>query len=139
MTRVVKSVFSKVDRLVEECRKWGNDMVEMNCHACGGRMNDRRRVAYRVAAATVRRAAPHQGACTCPQSVLDGPPPGFASMPAMPGISVDRDATGDTDPPPQWGIRATGSDAATGHTVPTVREVARRLWATRALLRAMEG
>jgi hypothetical protein len=55
-----------------------------HCHKCGGFMGYRRQISYRLPSATTPRVAPHGGVCSCSVSILDGPPPGFASVPAMP-------------------------------------------------------
>lgn len=63
-------------------------MFETHCHACGGFLTSRRRLSYRVPSPDTPRAIPQGGACTCSVSILDGPPPGYASVPAMASVMV---------------------------------------------------
>lgn len=59
-------------------------MTEIHCHACGGFISDPYRVSYRLpAGGTVAIAIPQSGICTCAESVVFGPPAGYASIPAM--------------------------------------------------------
>jgi hypothetical protein len=59
-------------------------MHATHCHRCGGFMSYRRQISYRLPSATTLRVPPHPGVCSCSVPILDGPPPGFASIPAMP-------------------------------------------------------
>ena len=59
-------------------------MHEIHCHGCGGFMSYRKRISYRLPSAATHRVPPHSGVCSCNVPILDGPPPGFASLPAMP-------------------------------------------------------
>ena len=43
----------------------------------------RKRISYRLPSATTPRVTAHSGVCSCSVPILDGPPPGFASLPAM--------------------------------------------------------
>jgi hypothetical protein len=61
-------------------------MYQANCHRCGGFMSYRKRVTYRLPSATTPRVTAHGGVCSCSVPILDGPPPGFASLPAMPSV-----------------------------------------------------
>jgi hypothetical protein len=47
-------------------------------------MSYRKRLSYRRPSATTPKATAHGGVCSCSVPILDGPPPGFASIPAMP-------------------------------------------------------
>lgn len=59
-------------------------MHAMFCHGCGGFMSYRKRLSYRLPAAGASRAPPHSGVCSCSVAILEGPPPGFASIRGMP-------------------------------------------------------
>lgn len=59
-------------------------MHETHCHRCGGFMSYRKRISYRLPSAATLRVPPHTGVCSCSVPILDGPPPGFASLPAIP-------------------------------------------------------
>ena len=64
-------------------------MSEIHCHACGGFIIDLAGVSYRLlSAAAADPAAPRSGLCTCHQSIVYGPPPGYLSLPGVPP-SVD--------------------------------------------------
>jgi hypothetical protein len=65
-------------------------MHTIHCDICGGMMYDEASISYRLATGTVMVAVPHSGLCTCPVPVVYGPPPGFASMPAVPSVRVLR-------------------------------------------------
>jgi hypothetical protein len=54
------------------------------CYRCGGFMSYRKRLSYRLPSAATPRVPPHSGVCSCTVPVLDRPPPGFASIRAMP-------------------------------------------------------
>ena len=58
-------------------------MIDIHCHACGGFITDPNHISYRVPGGTVAIAIPRSGICTCSESVVFGPPSGFASIPAM--------------------------------------------------------
>ena len=59
-------------------------MIDIHCHACGGFISDPERVSYlRPAPGTVAIATPRSSICVCAQSVVFGPPSGYASIPAM--------------------------------------------------------
>jgi hypothetical protein len=59
-------------------------MQGISCHQCGGFMSYRKRLSYRLPSFATPKATPHSGVCSCRVPILDGPPPGFASIPAMP-------------------------------------------------------
>lgn len=59
-------------------------MLDTHCHQCGGFMSYRKRISYRLPSPRTARVTAHGGACTCSVPVPDGPPPGFASLLAMP-------------------------------------------------------
>jgi hypothetical protein len=58
-------------------------MIDIHCHACGGFISDPGRIAHRLAGDTTALAVPRSGICGCRESVVYGPPPGYASVPAM--------------------------------------------------------
>jgi len=62
-------------------------MQGTHCHRCGGSLGYRKRLSYRLPSDTTVKVAPHDGACSCAVAILDGPPPGFASLPAMPRVA----------------------------------------------------
>jgi hypothetical protein len=47
-------------------------------------MSYRKRISYRLPSAATPQVTPHSGVCLCSVPILDGPLPGFASLPAMP-------------------------------------------------------
>jgi hypothetical protein len=47
-------------------------------------MSYRKRISYRLPSATTLRVTAHGGVCSCSVPILDGPPPGFASIRGMP-------------------------------------------------------
>jgi hypothetical protein len=59
-------------------------MLSIHCHKCGGFMSYRKRISYRLPSATTPRVSANTGVCSCSVPILEGPPPGFASLPAMP-------------------------------------------------------
>ena len=58
-------------------------MIDIHCHACGGFISDPDRISFRLPADPAAIAAPRSGICTCAESVVFGPPTGYASIPAM--------------------------------------------------------
>ena len=59
-------------------------MMDIHCHACGGFISDPQRISYRRPTGdTVAIATPRSAICTCAESVVFGPPSGYASIPAM--------------------------------------------------------
>lgn len=58
-------------------------MIDIHCHACGGFITDPERISFRLPADPVAIAIPRSGICTCTESVVFGPPSGYASIPAM--------------------------------------------------------
>ena len=58
-------------------------MIDIHCHACGGFISDPGRISHRLSGDTTAIAVPRSGICTCRESVVYGPPSGFASVPAM--------------------------------------------------------
>ncbi len=63
-------------------------MSEIHCHACGGFIIDPVGVSYQLPSAAAVTATPRSGLCTCHQSVVYGPPPGYLALPALPA-SID--------------------------------------------------
>jgi len=61
-------------------------MRDTHCYRCGGFMSYRKRLSYRLPFAMTPRVTAHSGVCSCSLPILDGPPPGFASLPAMPSV-----------------------------------------------------
>jgi hypothetical protein len=58
-------------------------MSEIHCHACGGFIIDPAGVSYQLPSAAAHTVAPRSGLCTCHQSVVYGPPPGYVSLPGV--------------------------------------------------------
>lgn len=58
-------------------------MIDIHCHACGGFISNPDRISYRAPGGTVAIAIPRSSICTCRESVIFGPPSGYASIPAM--------------------------------------------------------
>ncbi|HZH40230.1 MAG TPA: hypothetical protein VFD85_04435 [Gemmatimonadales bacterium] len=58
-------------------------MLDIHCHACGGFISDPARTAHRPAGDPAAIATPQSCLCTCKESVVYGPPAGYASIPAM--------------------------------------------------------
>ena len=73
-------------------------MRDTHCYRCGGFMSYRQRVSYRVPSDTRPRVIPHGNVCSCRVPILDGPPPGYASIASMP--SAVRPRPGAVAPPP---------------------------------------
>ena len=63
-------------------------MSEIHCHACGGFIIDLAGVSHRPPLTAADTAAPRSGLCTCHQSVVYGPPPGYLALPSLPA-SID--------------------------------------------------
>jgi hypothetical protein len=61
-------------------------MQQLQCGICGGVIPDGAKVARRVATRIVGMPAPHGGNCRCRRPIVNEPPVGFASMPAMPRV-----------------------------------------------------
>jgi hypothetical protein len=59
-------------------------MQGLFCYGCGGFMSYRKRLSYRLPSSAASRATPHSGVCSCSVPILEGPPPGFASIRSMP-------------------------------------------------------
>lgn len=79
--------------------KGGGPVLKTHCHTCGGFMSYRKRVSYRLPSAATPRATAHRGLCSCNVSRLDGPPPGYASIPAMPSVPNRPTPLGPSRPP----------------------------------------
>jgi hypothetical protein len=58
-------------------------MIDIHCHACGGFISDPDRISHRTPGGTVAIATPRSAVCTCSESVVFGPPSGYASIPDM--------------------------------------------------------
>jgi hypothetical protein len=52
------------------------------CHRCGRFMSYRKRISYRLPTPTTPRATAESGVCSCGVPILNGPPPGYASLSA---------------------------------------------------------
>ncbi len=61
-------------------------MSEIHCHACGGFIIEPAGVSYRLPSAATVTAAARSGLCTCHQSIVYGPPPGYVALPGVPPI-----------------------------------------------------
>ena len=61
-------------------------------------MSYRKRISYRLPSATTPRVTAHGGVCSCSVPILDGPPPGFASLPAMPSVRNAPSSEGTSRP-----------------------------------------
>jgi hypothetical protein len=73
-------------------------MHATHCHRCGGFMSDRKRISYRLPSAATPRVTPNSGVCACSVPILDGPPPGFASLRAMPSARYAPNSKGPSRP-----------------------------------------
>ncbi|HEX4634472.1 MAG TPA: hypothetical protein VH163_11585 [Gemmatimonadales bacterium] len=58
-------------------------MNDIHCHACGGFITDPERISHRLADVAFPPAAPKSATCQCRESVIFGPPVGYASVPGM--------------------------------------------------------
>jgi len=74
-------------------------MLYTHCHRCGGFMSYRKRLSYRVPSATTPKVTAHSGVCACSVPILDGPPPGYASLPGMPVARAAFRSEGPSRPP----------------------------------------
>lgn len=62
-------------------------MKELHCDTCGGSVSDPATVSYRLASAVIVPAPPQSAPCTCPVSIVYGPPAGYMSWPGLPVVA----------------------------------------------------
>jgi hypothetical protein len=58
-------------------------MIDIHCHVCGGFITDPERISHRSADGASPPAVPKSATCQCTESVIFGPPVGYASVPGM--------------------------------------------------------